>query len=84
MLAFELKSFKETAETLEVEITTANIIQLAFYLNTRREKKGGKKWLISKQINGITECGYGPCEQFLKPFYIVLLKPSRGGEKQPS
>ena len=44
MLAFELKSFKETAETLEVEITTANIIQLAYYstiFNKKREKGGG-------------------------------------------
>ena len=59
MLAFELKSFKETAETLEVEITTANIIQLAYYstiFNKKREKGGGKKWLLSKQIYGINEC----------------------------
>ena len=48
MLAFELKSFKETAETLEVEITTANIIQLAFYLNTREE--GGQK-MVNFQTN---------------------------------
>ena len=46
MLAFELKSFKETVEALEVEITTSNIIELAYYLtifDKRREKKGGGK-----------------------------------------
>ena len=53
MLAFELKSFKEPAETLEVEITRVNIIQLAYYLtifDKRREMKVGQK-MVNVQTN---------------------------------
>ena len=49
MLAFKLKSFKEPAETHEVEITTAHIIQLACYLtifDERRGEMGGKNGLV--------------------------------------
>ena len=54
MLAFELKSFKEPAETHEVEITTAHIIQLANYLTRFDERLewGGKHGLLPYKSMG--------------------------------